>query len=150
MRLKWVFILMLLLCGCSKKIYEPKQIEYIEKVIEKEIVIKDTVSVPLPVEVIKEVVPQMDTSVVETSLAKATAYVDTTTKTINHKIENKRDSIKTEIIYKDKIVERIVEKEIPVHVEVIKYKRDKIYWIAIGISLLWVVSILRKIGIIKL
>lgn len=140
---------MLVLCSCSKKLYEPKQIEYIEKIIEKEIVVKDTISVPLPVEVIKEVVPQMDTSVVETSLAKATAYIDTTTKTINHKIENKRDSIRTEIIYKDKIVEKIVEKEIPVPVEVIEYKRDKIYWIAIAISLLWIVGILRKLGVIK-
>lgn len=141
-----IMILCLWLVACSKKIYQPIEVQ--TKVIEKEILVRDTVEVEVPVEVIKEVVPQMDTSVVETSIAKATAYVDTTTRTINHKIENKPVKLEKEIVYKDKIVEVEKIKEVPVEVEV--PKRDKLFWIAVGISLLWVVGILRKIGIIKL
>lgn len=136
----------LLLIGCSKKMYQPIEVQ--TKIVEKEILVRDTVEVEVPVEVIKEVVPQMDTSVVETSIAKATAYVDTTTRTINHKIENKPVKLEKEIVYKDKIVE--VEKitEVPVEVEV--PKRDKLFWLSIGINLLVIVWILRKIGIIRL
>jgi uncharacterized protein YcfL len=71
MKYKIILLLFcLLLVGCSKKIYQPVEVQ--TKIVEKEILVRDTVVVELPVEVIKEVVPQMDTSTVETSVAKAT------------------------------------------------------------------------------
>ena len=58
------------------------------------------------------------TSTVETSLAKSTATVSNGT--LHHTIENKKDSIKTKIVYKDKIVTKTEYKEVPVEVEVVK------------------------------
>ena len=58
------------------------------------------------------------TSTVETSLAKSTATVSNGT--LHHTIENKKDSIKTKIVYKDKIVTKTEYKEVPVEVEVEK------------------------------
>lgn len=92
-----------------------------------------------PVEVVKEVVPYMEPLYMETSLAKAEAYVDTTTNTLKGKIENKK-GITEQIKWREKIVykDSIVTQEIPVEVEKIitKTKHPFYEW------LLWVISIL--------
>lgn len=74
-----------------------------------------------PIEVVKEVVPELDTLKMETSLAEASAYVDTTTNTLKGSIRNKK-GITEKIKYKEKIVYRdsIVTQEVPVEVEVEK------------------------------
>ena len=99
-----------------------------------------------PVEVVKEVVPYMEPLYMETSLAKAEAYVDTTTNTLKGKIENKK-GITEQIKWREKIVYRdsVVTQEVPVEVtkEVVKNKH---YWYE---SILWLISLL-SIGYISI
>lgn len=92
-----------------------------------------------PVEVVKEVVPYMEPLTMETSLAKAEAYVDTTTRTLKGKIENKK-GITEQIKWREKIVykDSISVKEVPVPVEVEKIKHKHYFYEPI----LWFISIL--------
>lgn len=118
--------------------------------------VKDSI-VLIPVEKIVDIVPSYDTLKLETSLAKSKAYVDTLTHSLKGSIENKD---KAQFQYKIVEVERLVEvrdtliktetKEVPV--EVIKYKRDKLFWwllsyAGITISML-IIYILKKFNII--
>ena len=110
-----ICLIILLLTSCSTIKYVPvKETEYV------------TVTETLVDTVIKWVPPiektnnetKDTTSTVETSLAKSTATVSNGT--LHHSIENKKDSIKTIIVYKDKIVTKTEYKEVPVEVEVEK------------------------------
>lgn len=118
--------------------------------------VKDSI-VLIPVEKIVDIVPSYDTLKLETSLAKSKTYVDTLTHSLKGSIENKD---KAQFQYKIVEVERLVEvrdtliktetKEVPV--EVIKYKRDKLFWwllsyAGITISIL-IIYILKKFNII--
>lgn len=110
--------------ACSPKIvYVPTNtdthIEYRDSVIYK----VDTLRIPVPVETIKEVVPQMDSLKMETSVAEARAWVDSTTKTLKGEMKNKKTELsQPQVIYKERTVYRdsLVEKEVPVPVEVEK------------------------------
>lgn len=120
-------LLLLLMCsGCAmnKKItYVPTQtidrIEYRDSVIR----VKDTVYVELPVEKIVEVIPEVDTLKMETSVAEATAYLDTNTKQLRGELRNKRTKLPTKIDtvflvthknhYLEKPVIKEVEKPVP-------------------------------------
>lgn len=91
-----------------------------------------------------------DTLHLETSYAKAEAYVDTTYKGLKGTIENKSDvPVKTQIKWKEKIVYRdsirTVEKEVPV--EVIKEVKvyPKTYWWFMAISIAALVYIILKV-----
>ena len=110
-----ICLIILLLTSCSTIKYVPvKETEYV------------TVTETLVDTVIKWVPPieKVDnetkdtTSTVETSLAKSTATISNGT--LHHTIENKKDSIKTKIVYKDKIIKQTEYKEVPVEVEVEK------------------------------
>lgn len=97
-----------------------------------------------------DVVNDYDTLNLETSYAKATAYVDTTHRTLKGTIENKPDvPVKTQIKWKEKIVYkdsiRIVEKEVPV--EVIKEVKvyPKTYWLFMAISIAALAYIILKV-----
>lgn len=145
------FLIISILCSCSvQKI--PYKNEY--KVIERERIIKDNIKILLPQEKLQEITPitllNRDTSILETATAISTAYIDTVSNKLVHKLETKQDSIVTQIEYIEKEVEKIIEKEIPIEVEVIKYKRDKIFWISIIINLIAIIPLLRKVGIIKI
>lgn len=83
------------------------------------LVIRDSV-VTVPVERYVDIVNQLDTLKLETSLAKASTYFDTTNMLLRGEIHNKKGAqfkyIKeTETIYKDSIV----DKPVPYPVEVI-------------------------------
>ena len=117
----FLFILFLLtFIGCSTTRYVPV------KEIEKEVInykdsirIRDSIVV-IPVEKIVDVVPAYDTLHLETTQAKAKAYVDTTLHLLRGSIENK-DKAKTEVREVVKFVERTdtvyVEKPVPYEVE---------------------------------
>ncbi len=111
-------------CGTTKYVYLPGEtkIEYRDTTI-----YRDSIQYT-PIEVVKEIVPEMDTLNMSTSLAEAKAYIDTTNRVLRGEIKNKK-GITSEIHYKDRIVYRdsIVTKPYPVEVEkeVIKYKH---YW----------------------
>ena len=77
------------------------------------------------------------TSTVETSLAKSTATVSNGT--LHHSIENKKDSVKTKIVYKDKIIKQTEYKEVPVEVEVVKKVVPGWCWWMLGINILSII-----------
>ena len=135
-----LLFILLLLTSCSTIKYVPvKETEYI------------TVTETLVDTVIKWVPPiekvgketKDTTSTVETSLAKSTATVSNGT--LHHTIENKKDSIKTKIVYKDKIVTETVYKEVPVPVEVEKKVIPKWVYYSLGLNILILVFFLGRL-----
>ena len=138
---KLITILLLIICcfSCSTIKYVPIKgdtvVEYRDTTIYKDSIVYT------PKEVVKEIVPELDTLLMETSLAKATAYLDTTNRMLRGTIENKK-GITEQIKYKEKIVYRdsVVTQEIPVEVtkEVVKYRHtffDKLCWLISGLSI---------------
>ena len=113
-------VFLLSFVGCSSTRYVPV------KETEKEVInykdsirIRDSIVV-IPVERIVDVVPAYDTLRLETTQAKAKAYVDTTLHLLRGSIENK-DKAKTEVREVIRFVERTdtiyVEKPVPYEVE---------------------------------
>ena len=133
----------ILLFSCSPKVIYVKgdtEVVYRDSIITK----IDSVEVPLPYEVVKEVVPFMDTLFMETSLAVSKSYVDTTTKTLQGEIKNKQKSLSVEIEHKEQFHSRdsIVREPYPVEVE----KIVKVYpkWLII-IAILGAVCITAEL-----
>lgn len=133
--MKRLLFILLLLTSCSTIKYVPvKETEYV------------TVTETLVDTVIKWVPPiekivnetKDTTSIVETSLAKSTATVSNGT--LHHSIENKKDSVKTKIVYKDKIVTKTEYKEVPVEVEVEKKVVPSWSWWLLGINILVIIG----------
>ena len=126
-----LFLILLLFVSCSTIKYVPVKGE---DIYHTEYVTKDSI-VYTPVEVIKEVVPELDTLYMETSVAKAKAYLDTNLNILKGEMKNKK-----EIIYKDKIVYRdsivIQKQEIPVEIEVEKKVVPKWVYYSLGLNIL--------------
>lgn len=138
-------LLLILTVGCGT--IKPIPVETIYNYKDSVIVHVDSIAVDVPVERYVDLVNYTDTLVLETSVAKATAYADTTTRTLKGRIENKPVQLKKEIVYQDRIIEKEVTKEVPVYIdkEVVKYKHyfyEKILWF---LSLLAGVMIGRKL-----
>ena len=114
----------LVFTACSPKIvYVPTNtdthIEHRDSVIYK----VDTLKINVPVETVKEVVPPRDTLKMETSVAEARAWVDTTTNTLKGEMKNKKTALsQPQVVSKEKIQYRdsLITKEIPVPYEVEK------------------------------
>lgn len=108
--------------SCAKTIYVPVQGEHRIEIRDSIIRVVDTVTIEIPKERIVEVIPDVDTSYLETKLAHSTAYLDRNNKTIHHTLSHKETALKTQIDtvfithvkteYKDKVV--IEEVEVPV------------------------------------
>ena len=117
----FLFILFLLsFVGCSTTRYVPvKETEKEVTNYKDSIRIRDSIVV-IPVERIVDVVPAYDTLKLETTQARAKAYVDTTLHLLRGSIENK-DKAKTEVREVVKFVERTdtiyIEKPVPYEVE---------------------------------
>ena len=110
-----LLFILLLLTSCSTIKYVPvKETEYVTVT---ETLVDTVIKWAPPIEKIDKETKDT-TSTVETSLAKSTATFSNGT--LHHTIENKKDSIKTKIVYKDKIVTKTEYKEVPVEVEVVK------------------------------
>lgn len=114
------FVFLLSFVGCSTTRYVPV------KETEKEVInykdsirIRDSIVV-IPVERIVDVVPAYDTLNLETTQARAKAYVDTTLHLLRGSIENK-DKAKTEVREVVKFVERTdtlyIKQPVPYEVE---------------------------------
>ena len=106
--------------GCSTTRYVP--VKEVEKEVtnhKDSIRIRDSIVV-IPVERIIDIVPAYDTLKLETTQARAKAYVDTTLRLLRGSIENK-DKAKTEVREVVKFVERAdtlyIDKPIPYEVE---------------------------------
>lgn len=100
-----------------------------------------------PVEVIKDIVPVYDTLHLETSLAEAQAYVDTSLHVLRGSIKNK-EGYTQKIKYVDRIEYRdsiqIVKEPYPVEIEKIVHKHywyEKILWFFSLIGLAWLIKI---------
>lgn len=117
----FLFIIFILsFIGCSTTRYVPvKETEKEVTNYKDSICIRDSIVV-LPVEKIVDIVPVYDTLKMETTQAKAKAYVDTTLHLLRGSIENKGKT-KTEVREVVKFVEKIdtlyIEKPVPYEVE---------------------------------
>ena len=128
---KILLIFLLLFTSCSTIKYVPvKETEYVTVT---ETVVDTVIKWMPPVEKIVNETKDT-TSTVETSLAKSTATVSNGT--LHHSIENKKDSVKTKIVYKDKIVTKIEYKDVPVPVEVEKKVIPKWVSYSLGLNIL--------------
>lgn len=115
-------LILLFFVGCATTKYIPVQGEHKIEIRDSIIRVVDTVTIEIPKEKIVEVIPQLDTSRLETKLAHSTAYLDRNKRTIHHTLEHKKTALKTQIDtvfvtqtrteYKDKVV--IEEVEVPV------------------------------------
>lgn len=143
---KMIILLALLLCACSGIKQVP--VQSVEKIVYRDslIYLKDTLHIQVPVEVIKEVVPAIDTSYIKTTLAESTAYLDTTQRKLHHTLKQTGElKVKYDTIISVQYVDRIIEKDVPIEVEVIKYKRDTFFWVLLGWALLCVVVVILKV-----
>lgn len=115
-------------CGSIKEI----PVINTEKIVYRDttIYIRDSVFIEVPKEVIKEIVPEDTTSILRTSVALSEAKIEKGM--LHHRLEQK-GQVKAQIdtVVTVQYVDRIIEKEVPIEVEVIKYKRDTIFWFSI-------------------
>lgn len=147
-----IYIIFLLsFVGCSTTRYAT--VSGVEKEVtnyKDSIRIRDSIVV-IPVERIVDVVPTYDTLKMETTQAKAKAYVDTTLHLLRGSIENK-DKAKTEVREVIKFVERTdtlyIEKPIPYEVEKrVRYVPSFFKFTAlffVGVILLIIIRIVLK------
>ena len=136
----WVAILA---CSCATPKYiTVKEKEYIKDTV---LIKADTVKVDIPVEVKVNVVPELDTLKMETSVAEAQAYLDTLTQTLKGTLKNKKTELKKEIqvVEKTKYVEHKVE--VPVPYEVVKTKTPRWAWVLLAVNAILLVGFLIKI-----
>ena len=129
-----LLFILLLFVSCSTIKYVPvKETEYVTVT---ETLVDTVIKWMPPVEKVDKETKDT-TSTVETSLAKSTATVSNGT--LHHTIENKKDSIKTKIVYKDKIIKQTEYKEVPVEVEVVKKVVPDWCWWMLGINILVII-----------
>lgn len=151
-----ILTVILSVCACGTVKYVPVEAKtdsvYVEKIIEH----LDTIFVDIPVEV-KDIITYADSSHLETSVAVSDAWVDSLS-IFHHRLQNKADlQLKKEVPRKDKVIEKVVYKEVPVIKEVevpVKYVPDYYkrvntgFWILLSMLILivgWkIFKIVRK------
>ena len=133
--------IMLGACGTPKYI-TVKEKEYIKDTV---VIRADTVKVDIPVEVKVNVVPQLDTLKMATSVAESTAYLDTLTQTLKGSIKNKKTELQKEIqvVEKIKYVEHKVE--VPIPYEVVKTKVPLWAWILLSFNVSLLIGFLIRL-----
>ena len=144
-------VFLLSFVGCSTTRYVPvKEVEKEVTNYKDSIRIRDSIIV-IPIERIVDIVPQYDTLKMETTQAKAKAYVDTTLHLLRGSIENK-DKAKTEVREVIRFVERTdtlyIEKTVPYEVEKqVRYVPSFFKFTAlffVGVILLIIIRIVLK------
>lgn len=141
------FALLLMGCAAPKIVYVPTEAETIIEYRDSIIHIKDTITVPIPVERVVEVVPELDTSRLETSIAYSEAFLDTESKKLRHTLRNKETALKgkldtiVRVEYINKYIEKEVINEVPVEVPYI----PKYAWACIIFTVCWSVLKIAKI-----
>lgn len=125
--MKWIYIgAVFLFIGCVSVKEIPVQTTQTDSVrIEKVVEYRDTtIYVEVPHEVIKEVVPELDTLFMENRVATSTTFLDTTTRTLKGELKSKPTKLPQpvklpETTEKEEIIKEVI-KEVPVRVEVEK------------------------------
>lgn len=145
-----ILLLYGILSGCSAikevPINNIDRIEYRDSVV----FIHDTISVPVPYEVVREVIPDIDTSYLETSVARSVAYLDKDKKQLSHSLEQKGEvKTKYDTVIVVEYVDKYIEREIPVPVEVEKPYIPDFFWIvtiyAAILSTWWLIKLWMKL-----
>lgn len=110
-------LVLLGICGCSTVKYVPIQTEKRVEIRDSLIYIRDTVTIEIPKEIVKEIAPADTTSILKTSVAVSEARLERGQ--LHHTLEQS-GTVKTEIdtFYVTKIEEKVVYQDIPVEVEV--------------------------------
>lgn len=129
-------------CGTVHEI----PVNNIEKVVYKDttIYIKDTITIEVPKEVIREIVPEDTISILKTSVALSTAKVEKGM--LSHRLEQKGTiPVQIDTIVKVQYVDRYIEKEVPVIHTVEKPVRDNIFWFSIILNIIVVLVISLRI-----
>lgn len=145
------FIYLIVLVSCGNMKHVPTETKTIYNYIDSTIIsYRDSIIfIEVPVERIVDVIAQYDTSKLETTIAESTAYVDTTTHTLKHSLNNKKVELKEKIKveYKDRIIykDSLIYKEIPVKVEVEKVKYPTVFWWLLGWAILCLIIFIIKI-----
>ena len=124
--------LFIMLIGCTKTVYLPAQTTIQTVYRDTTIVIKDTVKIYLPSEE-KAVKTTADSSHLETNYSKSDAWIDEDGQ-LNHTLKNKTDVPvvdKQDTTLTIPMVEKVVEKEVPVKVEVPKPYIPKWCWFCV-------------------
>ena len=141
-----VLLLLTFGCGVTKKTI---QIDHVTEThyVDSTRWHDSTIYYIVPIERYRDYTSLLDTLKLETSLAKAEAYVDTTNNTLKGSIENKKDSIKTVIKWKERIIQKdsLVYKEVPVEVEKEVTKYPKSYWWFMGFTILAALYVALKV-----
>lgn len=135
-------------CGTTKEV----PVQTVEKIVYRDslIYVHDSIKVEIPKEVIKEVIPEIDTSYLKTSVAESMAYLDTTKKQLHHTLTQKGElKIKYDTIVKIQYVDQYITKDVPVPVEVIKYKRDALFWVLVAWAVTCVIYAIVKLVLKK-
>lgn len=136
-----IIIAIFFLTGCSPKVVPVPTDSHTEVNVRDSLVVRDSIVV-IPVERVVDVAAVYDTLKMETSLAAASAWVDTTNHILRGEIANKKavqKEIKTEIKWQTR--DSIVYKELPVFVEKVVTKHPGYEWV------LWVYVLLTLLGL---
>lgn len=132
--------ILLLVVGCAapRVVYVPAESKTIIEYRDSLIHVKDTILVEVPREKIVEVVPELDISRLETSVAISEAFVDTKEKKLRHTLRNKETALKGKLdtIVRVEYVNEYIEVPIIKEVEVEKLYIPKIYKWSLGFSII--------------
>ena len=144
-----IFTLFLLFIGCAatKPATVPIQSETIIEYRDTTIYLEKVVEVPVPVERVVEVVPRFDTLRMETGVAKAECWADTTNRVLRGRMENKQTALKGKIdtCFVVEYVDRYTEKEVAVEVPVDVPYIPKFAWLCIIFTCCWAVLKIAKL-----
>lgn len=136
--------LMLGIGGCSTIKYVPIQTE--EKVIVKDslIYVRDTITVEIPKEVVKEIVPADTTSILKTSLAISEARLEEGK--LHHTLEQS-GAVKTVVdtCYVTRIEEKVVYQDRPIEVPKEVKHIPSFFWWSLIFNIITVLFIIFKI-----
>lgn len=134
-------------CAGQKIVYVPTEAKTIIEYRDTTIRVVDTIKVEVPREVIREVMPILDTSRLETSVAYSEAYVDTLERRLHHRLRNKQTALKSKLdtIVRVEYINEYIEVPIIKEVEVEKTYIPKIAWICIIFTCCYIVWQIAKI-----
>ena len=137
-------------CGLVKHVEVP--IQTIEKVVYRDttIYIRDSIKISVPYERVKEVVAILDTSYIKTGISESIAYVDTLKRKIHHTLtQSGYVHSKLDTIVKLQYVDKIIKNDVPIKVEVVKYKRDALFWVLTAWAIICILLVLVKLFVLK-
>lgn len=144
-----IFTLFLLFMGCAatKPATVPIQSSTIIEYRDTTIYLEKVIEVPVPVERVVEVVPRFDTLRMETGVAKAECWADTTNRVLRGRMENKQTALKGKIdtCFVVEYVDRYTEKEVAVEVPVEVPYVPKVYKWSMGFSIIVLLAVFGTI-----